>query len=915
MSKLNFSLKSALMLSSAGLCLGIAHAQEAAEPADGQDTRTLETVVVRGLFIPDEKRSTSEISSLIDAEDFQLTGDSNAASALGRVTGLSLSDGKFIFVRGLNERYTNATLNGLTLPSPEPLRRVAPLDLFPTSVLETILVQKTHSPEFSSEFGGGLLELRTKSVPDQGFFEIGASISANTATAFQDGLLFDGGDTDFLGFDDGTRNIPDVLAPSFNNTPVGSLDLDTNIAIAEALTNPQLQVIQQGVVGPNVSFSTAGGQSFDVTNDIRIGVIGTASYGNQWDTKQGVRATVESAISAPAGFDPAVDGALNIGTPGAEVDLSFEDNFSRFSTENLVTLNGLGSIGAEFYDTHEVAFTTLVARSTSKEARVFEGVDEEEELVRQENLDFFERQVWSVQGDGTHVFPQLGNVWSELDDLEISWRIGLSRAFRDAPFEQDFDFIDEGDGFRLEEAESNLTTFSKIEDENFNWGVDVALPFSLGFILPGDGDAEISAGYAFLDSERDTFQRLFQFTDDAGGGFAISELFQRVDFFFDEANIGADGLLLEDIGGLLFPEGFEGSLEIDQWYVKGEIQLTPFLSVSGGIRSEESLQIADTFTLASIVSGAPEAIDQAILGDFLLPSVTATWNFASNLQLRVGFSQTITRPQFRELAAQQFINNETDVNFFGNPFLTNTEIDNYDARLEYYFGPGEFFTVGGFFKDLTNPIEQISFLLADSDIASFANAPSAELWGIELELEKNLNFQDWFGWQFLGDREFKLGGNYTYSQSDVSSDGTVTLIDAGQVPNAVPVEFAGPGVIIDGRALQGQSDHIANIQFGFDNPDAGSRFRIIMNYVSERIRTTENVSTGTPAIIEQVPLTVDLSYIKEFNWRDNFYTLTLRAQNITGDDYIAFSEGTVNVLTVDSFDRGANFSIGLAAAF
>ena len=130
----------------------------------------VEELVVSVSFIPDEKRDTSEISSVLTSESMSIAGDNEAADALKRVTGLSLVKGKYVYVRGLGERYSSALLNGVLLPSPEPLKRVVPFDIFPTSVLESVLVQKTYSPQYPGEFGGGVIDMRTKIIPDQEFF-------------------------------------------------------------------------------------------------------------------------------------------------------------------------------------------------------------------------------------------------------------------------------------------------------------------------------------------------------------------------------------------------------------------------------------------------------------------------------------------------------------------------------------------------------------------------------------------------------------------------------------------------------------------------------------------------------------------------------------------------------------------------
>ncbi len=898
-----------LLLSTTSLAAGIAVAQEAEET---EDERVLGPVVVRGEFIPDEKRATSEISSLIDSDDFQVTGDPNAAAALGRVTGLAVSRGKFIFVRGLNERYTSATLNGSPLASPEPLRRVAPLDLFPTSVLDSVLVQKTWSPEFSGEFGGGLIELRTKAVPDESFLEIGGSVTARVDTTFQDGLLFDGGGTsDFLGFDDGTRNVPDALAPIFNNARVASLTSVENEAAAESLVNPALFIAQEGLVGPNGSFSAVGGTRFDVSPNVSIGLLGTLGYSSSFDTRIGVRQFVEAETVLEDGSTVNPDGSpVLIGDPDSITVVSPDESFERNSTENNIALNGLVSVGFELFDDHEIGLTAFVARSTKKEVRTFEGDDAELGLSLQENFEFFERQVFTLQARGEHTFPILGNIWSDLDDFSVAWRYAYSEAFREAPFQivTEFDTNSAGD-FVLSEGDLEGTTFqfSDIDDQTESVGVDLRFPLEFGF-LPGR-DVEIKAGYSYFDSSRVSFLREFEFE----GGIPLELQDSRLDVVLAPENIGPDGFELGEVGGVASPEAFDGALELDAFYLAGEIQFTNFFRLSGGVRYEDSLQISDTSSPTFGLEG-DDVIEAALSSEFYLPSITATWNFAENLQLRAGFSQTITRPQFRELAFSEFINAETDETFVGNPFLVNSQTDNFDARLEWYFGRGEFFTLGGFYKEIENPIEEIGAFGTDTEINSFINAPSAELYGFEIEFEKIVALDEWLGWGFLQGRDYVLRTNYTFTQSEVSSDGEIILPSFSGITVTGDVFDAG-GFIIDGRQLQGQSDHIVNAQIGWDDEDAGARFRLLLNLVSDRIRSTEDLSSDEPAIFERVPISLDMTYSKQFNLYGGDYEFTFAARNLIGDDYEAFQRGTDTAVLVDSFSRGQTFSLGIKRIF
>ncbi|MEL6667181.1 MAG: TonB-dependent receptor, partial [Pseudomonadota bacterium] len=552
----------------------------------------------------------------------------------------------------------------------------------------------------------------------------------------------------------------------------------------------------------------------------------------------------------------------------------------------------------------------------TKEARTLIGFSQVDFAdgndVRADKLEWFERQLGTGQVRGEHYFPELGNVWSELSDLKFNWRASYSEATRDAPYEREVIYEDTSgetrdfDGvFQIDSARRNSTVFSKIEDDAQEIGTDVELPLNVDF-LPGK-EATLSGGWTFYESNRDTLTKIYRFDGNLDPAIAQT----RVDIIYGDSNIGPGLLQLREVGGSEFPEAFAGHLELDAFYFKADLQLTNFLRVSGGVRYEDSLQTSDTLNFTLPDNGFTEA---EISSQYGLPSASATWNFTDNMQLRAAYSQTITRPQFRELAFVQFINSETDESFIGNPFLLNSEVENFDARWEYYFSPNEFVTLGVFHKDIDNPIEEVSFVFGDSSINSFINAPGATLSGFEAEIEKNLDFDEWFGWNFLGDREIVLKANYAFTDSEVSTDGEVVRASAASgVPEADPT--AAENFIIDGRRLQGQSDHLFNLQLGYDNDIARSKFRILVNYASERIRRAENRTANIPAILEKIPTTVDLTYSRDFDFGSGEYELSIKAQNILGEDYEAFQEGTNQEVIVDGYDRGTAISVGIKRRF
>ncbi|MGB3456840.1 MAG: TonB-dependent receptor [Litorimonas sp.] len=853
-----------------------AFAQDTASSPTGPSiaqTPTTDEVVATGVFIPNEKQITSEITSVLDEDTFAQIGAGDIASALTRVTGLSLSQGKFVIVRGLNERYAAATLNGAPLPSPEPLRRVAPLDLFPTSVLSDVVVQKTYSPEFSGEFGGGAINLRTRALPDERFLELSIAGSYNTVTSLRQGLVYEGSDTDFLGFDDGLRDLPPLDA---NGVPTENFEsFDTLVFDIDN----ELPLNGGGRISAGNRFDLEGGQS--------IGVLATIGYDNSWQTRRGQN---------------------NSAAIGGNGELVLLDGGVQESTENSISLNGMLSVGVEFDENNTVQLVGLMTRQSSAEARSYIGTaDQGNNILRQDFSEWFEREVFMGQILGEHFL-------SGFNDAELTWRASYAEAGRDAPYERrvNYENFEDGRGFRFQfnrlGITSNQLTFSDLDDTTLDLGVDLSVPFDVG-----SREVELKVGGAYLDKSRDSVQADFFYF-----GIIPQELREsRIDLIFSDAVVDAGILDIRRVPTGQFPDQSFADLETFGAYAMLETALTPDLRVTGGLRYEDGRQ--DTAIAQALVPGSFFQFDP-VDENYILPAATATYTFADNWQLRLAASKTINRPQFRELTPSIFVNTETDDRFIGNPFLENSESVNLDARLEYYFGPAQFFTVGAFYKDLENPIEEFIFNgLGESNATSFINAPSAELYGVEVEFERKFAIPDDFGFanNFLGGQDFVVRANYTYTDSSVSADGTVQIVPPSVDPSAGvdPVVLQAAGLYTDGRNLQGQSDHLANLQIGIENYDSGWDAFLLLNYTSKRIRAVEDRSNGLPSIDEELPVSLDFVLNVPFEVRGGDYEIGFKIQNILNDDYEAFQElGDTRIIT-DDYQIGTTVAASLKRRF
>lgn len=871
MKALQSSLRKLLLLTSVVLSPSVATAQETQTttqpPAEDAAPAVEEEgeIVVRGRNIPEPMRETSEVATFLSAADLERQGDDTAAAALTRLTGLSVVSGRFVFVRGLGDRYSSALLNGSPLPSPEPLRRTVPLDLFPSNILNGAAVQKTFSPNYPGEFGGGIIDLKTLSTPNAPFLTLKASSSFNTETTAQEGLFYYGGDRDWTGYDDGIRDIPGPLAAAIgrnrriqdSNFTAGELEV-----IGESLVNSPLTVIQTGDTSPNTEFEATGGISFD-RGIFNIGLIGVAGYDSSWTTQ--------------------------IAERGLAARDTIATDFESFTTSWDVTANALGGVSLGWGE-NEIKLTTLYVHNTSKEAQFVEGFDFN--LIGNqgftESTAWYERELASLQIAGKH----------EIGGFELGWRGALAQSTRDAPYERSVSRqVDTTTGQAFYGiGNANSTRFSELKDEVDSFGGD----FSYTMALSEQRDLVISGGIDHTNTVRN--YSLYQFV--FGGSLNLlteaDVASARVDFLFSPDNINAQRFELFELTGP--DDTYKGNLWVNAGFLSVDAEIIPLVRAAVGFRYEESSQTVRTFNRF----GDPTTPGVQIDSDYILPAATLTWNFAEDMQLRLGYSQTIARPQFRELAISPYIDPETDRTYRGNPGLENSEIQNFDARFEFYFGRNRFITAGAFFKEIEKPIEEV---ITETSLFNFAtrfiNAPKATVQGIELEYRTK--FEMPFELALLKDKDWLFAVNYTYTKSEVEAGAGDTVVDP-LTGTALPASaFA-----LDGAQLQGTPEHIANLQLGYETDN--SQMTLLVGYVDTRI-LQRGFGNGLPDIQEDPGINLDLVYRREFSIGQQPFTFGLSGRNLLDEAHEEFQQGQLGRTEVNTYDRGRNFSISLTAKY
>lgn len=837
----------------------------------------LDEVIVLGRFIPEPNRESAEVAAFLTSEDLERTGDSSAAGALARVTGLTVVEGRFVYVRGLGERYSSALLNGSPLPSPEPLQRVVPLDLFPSSILESVTVQKSYSVDFPGEFGGGVIDLRTVDAPNDPFFSMSASVGGNTETTGDESLIYFGSRTDFTGFDDGTRDVPGPLALAFgqgvpvNSANFGDLELER---IGHSLVNSPLRLLQRDTTPVNFGFDFAGGMKSDSSLGT-FGLIAVAGYSNSWSTRNGIQ---EEAQFSGAVLVPVTSKA-------------FESN------QNDIQLNFLGGLSL-VTDNSDYRWTNFFVRNVTKEARISVGPDFDAggEVQRTDYTEWYERQLFSSQLSGEHEFMD--------GALEFAWRGAYSLTERNAPYETRFEYGVAADGAFLHEIGGNRISFSELDDDIVSGGADVSYTLALSDYR----DAVFSFGVAYSDNNRDAERRDLQFVP--ASTLTEEQRRSRVDYLYSDRNIGPTGLILSEVTGSAGSgaAAYSAQLEVAAAYLQVDAEFIPLVRTTFGVRYEDGYQ---SVTTRDLFGGAAPFAPTEIEEQYFLPSFTATWNFAEDQQFRIGASQTIGRPQFRELAPQSYTDPETDREFTGNPFLVDTEILNLDARYEWFFARQQYLTAGVFYKDLDKPVEATIVTSGNARQQSYLNSPQATIYGAEIEAKKYFEFPD-NGWSFIADKRWLVQANYTWSDSEVNVEpGDFVRTPGGGGANEDATFF-----IEDGSRLQGQSEHVANLQLGWEDDTARSQATIIVNYVSERVsaRGAGGAGNREPDYIQDPGVFVDFVYRKDFEAGGRELGFALELRNLLNTNFDEYQE-MGNKILINNYELGSSASVSLTARF
>ncbi len=852
-------------------------AAEAAAPEEEEVDVSIggEEIVVRGYLDRNISKNAPQVVSVLSSADIERTGEGDIAGALARVTGLSVVGGGFVYVRGLGDRYSLALLNGSPLPSPEPLKRVVPLDLFPTSVIASSLVQKTYSANFPGEFGGGVINLTTKAIPRETFLTVSSDVSVNGETTNQLGYTYYGSSQDWSGFDNGNRDLKpalDAYLRSGNRISAGNVDTQ---AIASQLVTGRNAVIQRNKNLPaNGSANLTGGTNFDIGDDATMGILFNAGYSNKWRTRDTLQQTAST------------------------LDLSQKElDFQRVITDNRIVVNGLVGFGIEAGE-QKVRWTNVFIRDTLKQTRL--GVGTRQNLsptatLMQQDTAWYERQL---------VNSQLVGEFKLSPDVNLSFRVAYANSKREAPDEFSFEYYrsnQASDPFgnvfinRLNNGQQGSAEVSySYLNENL-WSGSVDLSFK---ITP---DITSTIGYAYSDTSRRTERRDFLFT--APGGTPITSALFRPDFLLQPDVIDFYNITLTDTNEA--NPVFDAGLLTNAGYAQMQAFITPKISLNFGVRYETATQTVSPVQVFTVPTAS--LANTSLKNSYWLPAATLTWDISDQMKFRLSGSKTIARPQFRELIFQNFFDTDSNRTFRGNPLLTDSQLYNAEARYEWYFDRDQRFTVAGFFKRIDKPIEAFSSFDDNSVITSFANAPTADLYGVEIETQKYFDLSGLGDEGFFSTRRAVVIANYTYTQSKIAvKAGDTVAVFNSSTTNAL--DF-----FSNGSPLTGQSDHLVNLQLGMEDTERLSQQTILLTYASDRV--TSRGASGQVDIKEKPGFQLDFVAREGFTVWGKEAELKFEARNLTNTKYQEFQQNGENIIFYNRYKQGISASIGVEINF
>ncbi|MCS6807720.1 MAG: carboxypeptidase-like regulatory domain-containing protein [Bacteroidota bacterium] len=809
-----------------------------------------------------QRKNAAQLSDGISEAEIKKLPDADAGQALRRVPGVTLVGEKFVYVRGVSERYNNTTLNGAALSSTEPDKKAFAFDMFPSEFLQNANVSKSFTPDLPGNFAGGLVQLNTVDFPEGFSLRFSVSSAYNTNVTLQPDRYFSAptSNRDWIADGAALRALP-VDFPE-NRRAMNELLAGVTRGDAAAIQrwttlgrsmNANAWRTERATAAPNAGFSISFSNVYTL-GDNDLGVIASFNYANSYGLDTIVR-----------------DGILADRSPLFQT--------SGYRANRSVNWGGLFNVAYKIGDHSSISFKNIYNRSADDESVILNGQDVGYQFLdlQMRSFQFVQKDLYSGQLVGEHTIKEANN-------LLIDWRAGYSVSQRDEPdfrriryarqlanpnddFEAQVIQSQQGDGTRAGRF------FSYLQESAITGAINATLP------IP-QMNMKVKAGGLFEQRSRSFNARSITIIEPRNGGINVDYAIpiDNLDRLFSPANFRIDGI------------GISEDTRLSDAYTAGETLIAGYTMVDmpievngvelrliGGARLEYNQQRLNGFA----INDAPVEVNRPFLD--VLPALNIIYKLDASTNIRVSASQTLTRPSLREFAPFAFFDFQQQALTQGNPELIRTLIQNYDIRLETFPAPGEVLSISPFYKVFTNAIEETIFPQQSELTRTFTNAQGiAYNYGVELEARKNLSF-------LFGDygQNFVLSANLTLVQSQLS---------------------VAQGGVIDTRSMWGQSPYAVNVGIFFTEPTTKTSFNVAYNITGRRIIQVGQrgaYAFADPHIYELPRNVIDVSILQPVL---DVLEIKFAARDILNQPLI-WEQGGV---TVASTVRGATYSLGIS---
>ena len=789
----------------------------------------------------DQQRNSVNVVSSITAEQIAKSPDGDAAQAVGRVSGVSVMDGKYVFVRGLGDRYTQTSLNGARIPSPEPEKKVVPLDLFPTGLLQSITTVKTFTPDQPGDFAGASVDIQTREFPAQRTWAMSTSTGASDAVLGRRVLMPSRVAGDLFASGAGARALPGFVRQfgNFANSFPGQADYNRMVSEFRNSWTPQGQ---EGGLNGSTSVSVGGN---DPVLGQRIGYLVSGTYSYTQDAKLD---QVRALALAQTGATP------------SEID-RYEGSTGRSS----VLWGGLANFSTLVGARTRVALNNTYNRTMDSEARSERGLSENLgipfTIARQK---YVERSVRSSQ-----ILVQSDLTARQKFELSLS-ASGVTRTEPDRSEFVQAIFTDPNTGTAMtpqwfsSSNEGAVRTYSDLTEDAWEARSHYRLQFG-----EAGRTLAVKVGGVGRRATREANSSAYSIN---ASGITQAERELAAERIFD-GRYTAPG----DNVWRVTPIGVGGTYSASDYLFGGfamiEKEFGPRWQLISGARVEYSdVLVTAQPTIGAVSSTNPTFTD-------VLPALALTFRPSESVNFRISASQTVSRPEYRELAPIQYREVMGFDNVLGNPDLQRALIQNYDLRWEWYLGAGEVVSIGAFAKRFTNPIERVYRGSSGTRIITFVNAEGADNYGLELEGRKSLDF--------LADRlaNFSVSANATLMQSQIRlGDQSIAVTNSK-------------------RSMVGQAPYMFNTGLTWTSNSGASSATFLYNVVGARI--TEAGEVPLPDVKELERHMVDFSV--RFPIGDRF-SGRFDAKNLMDAPY-RLMQGPI---TRESYRMGRGYTFGMS---